>query len=127
MGTVLVALQGEPGDDSALVHEAAAIARRLGDHLVAIRVAPKPSDEDDRRLARAIRTGTGARVRVETELLTESDAARAIADASRRHDADVVLVGPTGDGLAARVRGRRLARRVRNFAHVLAVSAKGGS
>jgi nucleotide-binding universal stress UspA family protein len=131
MGSVVVALQGPPQEDSPLVREAAAIARRIGGHIVTLRVVRVPSDEDDRRLARAVRTGIGERVWVETELLAASDPARAIADASRRYDADVVLVGATGSGLPARVRSKRLARRVRRFTNVLAVSvsivAKGGS
>ena len=127
MGTVLVALQGEPREDSALVREASAIVRRIGGTLVAVRVVPTPSLEDQRRLAHAIRSGRKARVVVEAELLTAADPALAIAEASRRHDADVVLVEPGRNRFA----GRRLARRVRRFAHVLAVSvgdtAKGGS
>jgi hypothetical protein len=126
MGTVVVALQGEPGDDSALVHEGAAIARRIGGSLVAVRVVGRPSPEDQLRLAQAIRSGREARVAVEAELLTAADPALAIAEASRRHDADVVLVEPGGNGRA----GRRLARRIRKLSHALAFSvsaAKGGS
>jgi K+-sensing histidine kinase KdpD len=130
MGTVVVALQGSPGDDSALVHEAAAIVRRIGGSVVAVRVVPLPSPDDHQRLARAIRTGRKDRVVVEAELVAGTDVARAIADAGRRHDADVVLVAPRSDRLSARLRGRRLARRIRKLSHALAFSvgtAKGAS
>jgi K+-sensing histidine kinase KdpD len=130
MGRVLVALQGRPRDDSALVHEAAAITRRIGGRLVVVRVVPRPSPADHERLARAIDTGRKARIMVETELIASMDAAEAIADAGRRHHADVVLVAPRRNGPAARMHGRRLARRIRKLSHALAFSvgaAKGRS
>ncbi len=77
-----------------------------------------PSAGDDPRLAYAIRAGREAGIEVEAELLAASDPARAIADASRRHDASVVMVEPPGEGLAGRLRGRRLARRIRKLSHI---------
>ena len=52
---------------------------------------------------------------METELLAAADPARAIVEAAERHDADVVIVEAPGEGLRARLRGRRLARRVRRL------------
>ena len=51
------------------------------------------------------------------ELVAASDQAKAIAQAAERHKASVVLVEAPGTGLAARLRGRRLARRVRRLSH----------
>lgn len=136
MATVVVALQGDPRDDSPADHEAVALARRLDADLVAVRVVPLTdrrvprdlgplsylgphrltAESSDPRLEYAVAAGREAGLRVETELLAAEDEARAIADASRRHDATVVLVEPPGDGLRARLHGRRLARRVRRLA-----------
>ncbi|MGH3044590.1 MAG: universal stress protein [Gaiellaceae bacterium] len=135
---MVVALQGNPRDDSVVDHEAAALARRTGSDLVAVRVVPLddprvprtlgpfsylgphhlPSAGDDPRLAYAIRSGREVGVDVEAELVASSDQAKAIAEAAGRHDASVVLIEAPGTGLAARLRGRRLARRVRRLAHV---------
>ena len=130
---MLLALQGDPRDDSVVDQEAAALARRVGGGLVAVRVVPLsdprvPRDlgplsylgpyqlpADDPRLDYAVQAGRQAGLTVETELLAAADPARAIVEAAERHDADVVIVEAPGDGLRARLRGRRLARRVRRL------------
>ena len=126
-------------------YEAAALARRTDSDLVAVRVVPLddprvpralgplsylgphqlPSAGDDPRLAYAIRSGREAGVEVEAELVAASDQAKAIAEAAGRHDASVVLIEAPGTGLAARLRGRRLARRVRRLSHAPVFTAGG--
>lgn len=140
---MLVALQGSPRDDSVVDHEAAALARRLGASLIAVRVVPLsdprvPHDlgplsylgphqlasaRDDPRLDYAIQAGHEAGLTVKAELLASADPARAIAEAARRHEADVVIVEGPGNGLRARLRGRRLARRVRRLGHARVFTA----
>ncbi len=134
---MIVALQGDPRDDSVADHEAVALARRLNADLVAVRVIPLtdprvPRDlgplsylgpyrltpeSTDPRLEYAVAAGRESGVHVATELLAAADEAEAIAEASHRHHATVVLVEPSGEGLRARLRGRRLAQRVRRLAH----------
>jgi nucleotide-binding universal stress UspA family protein len=136
MASVVVALQGNPRDDSAVDHEAAALAHRTGRALVAVRVVPLsdprvPRDlgplsylgphrllprGDDARLAFAAEAGRQAGIEVHTELIAAADAGRAIADAARRHDAAVILLEPPGGRLRSRLRGQRLARHIRRLA-----------
>jgi nucleotide-binding universal stress UspA family protein len=136
MPSVLVALQGNPRDDAAVDHQAVELARRTGRGLVAVRVVPLSDprvprdlgplsylgphrlapDSGDARLAYAVQAGRDAGLEVETELLAAADPASAIAEAARRHDAAVVLVEPPGGGLISRLRGQRLARRIRRLA-----------
>jgi nucleotide-binding universal stress UspA family protein len=151
VGSVLVALQGNPRDDAVVDHEAVSLAQRLGAELVAVRVVPLTdprvprdlgplsylgphrltAEHGDPRLDYAVDAGRKAGLHVEAELIAAADEAEAIADASRRHDADVVLVEPPGDGLRSRLHGRRLARRVRRLADAqvftVAGSRPGGS
>ncbi len=134
MASVVVALQGNPRDDSPVDREAAALARRTGRGLVAVRVVPLsdprvPHDlgplsylgehrlsGHDARLAFAAEVAHQAGVDVQTELIAADDAGRAIADAARRHDAAVILLEPPGGGLRSRLRGQHLARNVRRLA-----------
>jgi hypothetical protein len=144
-GAVLVALQGAPHDDARADHEAVSLARRLNARLVAIRVVPLtdarvPRDlgplsylgphrlaprHGDSRLEYAAAAGRRAGLAVETELLAAADEAKAIADAAKRHDAFVVLVEPPGDGLRARLHGRRVARRIRRLVNARVVTVGG--
>ena len=133
---MLVALQGNPRDDAAVDHEAAAWARKSGGGLVAVRVVPLSDPRvsrqlgplsylgphrllpatDDGRLEAAAHTAHAAGVDVRTELVASSDPARAIADAAERHNAAVVFVEPPGDNRRDRLRGHRLARRIKRLA-----------
>jgi nucleotide-binding universal stress UspA family protein len=146
VGTVLVALQGSPRDDAVIDHEAVALARRLDAALVAVRVVPLTDprvprelgplsylgphrltrEHADSRLAYVVDAGRQAGIQVETELIAAADVPQAIAEASRRHGADVVLVELPGDGLRARLHGRRLVRRLRRLADAQ-VFAVGGA
>jgi nucleotide-binding universal stress UspA family protein len=136
VASVLVALQGNPRDDAAVDHEAAAWARNAGSELVAVRVVPLSDPRvsrqlgplsylgphrllpstDDARLEAAARAAHTAGVDVRTELLASSDPAKAIAHAAERHDASVVFVEPPGDNRRERLSGHRLARRIRRLA-----------
>jgi nucleotide-binding universal stress UspA family protein len=136
MASVVVALQGNPRDDPAVDHEVVELARRTGLQLVAVRVVrlsdPRVTRDlgplsylgphrlltrsGDARLEFAARVGRDAGLDVHTELVADDDPARAIADAAKRHDAAVVLVERPGDSPWSRLRGQRLARRVRRLA-----------
>ena len=133
---MLVALQGNPRDDAAVDHEAAAWARKSGGGLVAVRVVPLSDPRvsrqlgplsylgphrllpasDDARLAAAAHAAHAAGVDVRTELVASSDPARAIAASAERHKASVLFVEPPGDNRRDRLRGHRLARRVKRLA-----------
>jgi nucleotide-binding universal stress UspA family protein len=133
---VLLALQGNPRDDAAVDHEAAAWARKSGGGLVAVRVVPLSDPRvsrqlgplsylgphrlltagDDARLEAAARAAQAVSVEVKTELVASSDPAKAIADAAERHDAAVVFFEPSGDSHLERLRGHRVARRIKRLA-----------
>ncbi len=137
MGPVVVALQGNPADDAEVDYEAAALAQRAGSGLVAVRVVPLSdprvprvegplaylgphlllSRGGDPRLESAAQAARAAGVDTQTVLVAAADAAAAIAEVANRHDASVILLEPPGGGRLARVRGGRLARRVRRHAH----------
>lgn len=134
MRPVVVALQD--GSVDLAVREGAALAHRGGGELVVVRVVtlsdprvprdlgpfsylgPRALTEQasDPFLADAVRCARQAGVEIETELIAASDPAAAIADVARSRDASVVLVAIAGDGRLARLRARRLARRVRRLA-----------
>jgi nucleotide-binding universal stress UspA family protein len=135
---VVLALQGEAGDDADVGREAAALARRRGGALVALRVVPLDDprvprtlgplsylgphelwpDLDDTRLAATAAAAREAGVSVRTSLVAAADPGGAIAEAAHSHRAAAVLVEAPGRGLAARLDGLLLARRVRRRAHV---------
>jgi hypothetical protein len=132
---VLLALQGNPRDDAAVDHETAAWAHRFGESLVAVRVVPLSDPRvsrqlgplsylgphrllpamDDARLEAAAHAAHTAGVDVRTELVASADPAEAIAEAAGRHHASVVFLEPPGGNRRERLRGHRLARRIKRL------------
>lgn len=133
---MLLALQGDPRDDAAVDDEAAAFARRTGGALIAVRVVPLSDPRvslqlgplsylgpprllpatDDARLEAAAHAARMAGVELKTELVASSNPATAIADAARRPHAAAVFVEPPGGSRRERLRGHRLARRIKRLA-----------
>jgi nucleotide-binding universal stress UspA family protein len=112
--------------------DAVALARRLGGTVVAVGVVgPNASSSAsartswEARFEHAVAAGRHAGVIVQTELVTASDSAQAIALVAGRHQASVILLQHRGRGRVGRVRARRLRHRLRKLSHALVFTVGG--
>lgn len=128
---VVVALRRD-GAAASVDDDAVALARRLGGTVVAVGVVRPDASSSahartswDARFEHAVAAGRHLGVTVDTELVTASDSAQAIALVAGRHEASVILLQRRGRGRLDRVRARRLRHRLRKLSQALVFTVGG--